>query len=122
MFASPAYADWEKVHGNVNETNLYVDFDRIRKNNGYVYYWELTDFSKPTEIGILSYKVYRQGDCERVGFKNLSWSYHKQPMGNGSGETYTLPIPEWNYPSSNTLNAIILKRVCFEADFKFFND
>ena len=36
MFASPAYADWEKVGENENGTTFYVDFDRIRKNVGHV--------------------------------------------------------------------------------------
>ena len=41
MFASPAYADWEKVGDDMIGTNFYVDFDRIRTNGGYVYYWDL---------------------------------------------------------------------------------
>ena len=41
MFASPAYADWEWVSENMNGTTFYVDFDRMRKNDGYVYFWDL---------------------------------------------------------------------------------
>ena len=47
MIASPAYADWKWVSESANGTIYYVDFDRIRTNGGYVYFWQLVDFLKP---------------------------------------------------------------------------
>ena len=70
MLASPAYADWELVGKSVDGTSAYVDFDRMRKNGGYVYYWELADYFVPRgDMKMLSTKVYRQGDCEMFRFK-----------------------------------------------------
>ncbi|MDA8887859.1 hypothetical protein N9I25_01985 [Hellea sp.] len=112
MFASPAYADWEEIIKSEGGT-FYVDFDRIRKGgDGYVYYWDLTDYLKPSPSGILSSKVYNQGDCEVFRSKTLNVSFHKQPMGEGSGETYSPPNPEWEYPPPNTIGEIKLKIVC----------
>ena len=37
---------------------FYVDFERIRKHGGYVYFWYLWDLLKPTNRGILSDKTY----------------------------------------------------------------
>jgi hypothetical protein len=116
MIASPAYADWEKVTENEIENTFYVDFDRMRKNGGYVYWWHLVDRLEPSDTGTLSYKVYNQGDCEMFRFKNLSFSYYKQPMGEGSGSTDSTPDTEWNYPPPNTPLEIILKRVCDYAE------
>jgi len=62
-----------------------VDFEKIRKHDGYVYYWTLIDYLKP-EQGILSAKVYYQGDCKQFRFKGLSFSCHKEPMGGGTGQ------------------------------------
>ena len=114
MFASPAYADWEKVIDGVNGT-FYVDFERMRTNGGYVYYWQLADYLEPSPQGILSSKVYYRGDCEMVRHKNLSYIFYVQPMGEGSGETVSPPNPEWKYPPPNSVDEETLKRVCRRA-------
>ena len=114
MFASPAYAnDWESVSYNVVST-IYVDFDGIRKVDGYVYYWALIDYLKPLETGDFSVKVYRQGDCKLYRDKLLSGITYKQSMGEGSGSPY-VPNPEWIYPDSNSSGEEILKQVCRRA-------
>ena len=114
MFASPAYADWEEVGDNVDGDTFYVDFDRIRTNGGYVYFWELQDYLEPIEYGMLSYKVYRQGDCEMFRYKILSYIYYEQPMGEGGGES-SPPETEWRYPIPNSMGEDTLKLVCRRA-------
>ena len=115
MFASPAYADWEEVIKSEGGT-FYVDFDRVRTNGGYVYYWKLTDYLEPnSKTGTLSSEVYYQGDCEVFRYKSLSYSFYKTPMGEGSGETVSPPNPEWDYPRPNTIAEIVLKIVCGRA-------
>jgi len=115
MFASPAYADWE-VAGENEYSTYYVDFDRIRTNGGYVYFWDLSDYLKPTKWGDLSAKSYKQGDCEMFRYKNLSFSYYKQPMGEVFGDSNSPPNPEWVYPSPNSSVEEMLKRVCEYAE------
>jgi hypothetical protein len=114
MFSSTSFAEWTKVDENVIGTTNYVDFDRIRKVDGFVYYWTLSDLLKPDEDGDLSYKHYRQGDCKLFRYKVLSGSYYKEPMGGGTGKTP--PIPKrhqgWKYPPPNSSSEIILKKVC----------
>ena len=116
MFAcGKADVDWRKVTENVNGDNFYVDFDRIRTNGGYVYWWELQDYLEPTEFGHLSYKVYTRGDCEMFRVKTISGISYKQPMGEGSGETYSPPDPEWSYFPPNSAGEETLKQVCRRA-------
>ena len=113
MFASPAYAKWEKVAVSVSGDTYYVDFDRIRTNGGYVYFWDLSDYLKPTKWGDLSAKSYKQGDCEMFRYKNLSYSFYKTPMGEGViFLSDSNPNPEWVYPPPNSVAEIILKGVC----------
>jgi len=100
---------------NVSGNTHYVDFERIRKHDGYVYWWTLSDFLKPTEQGYLSGKVYQQGDCKFFWIKVLSFSSHKEPMGGGTGETVTLKNPRWNYPPPNSSGENILKKACAYA-------
>jgi len=113
MFSSStSFAGWTKVSENVGAT-FYVDFERIRKHDGYVYFWELIDFLKPDEYGTLSGKSYIQGDCKKFRFNILSDSYHKEPMGGGEiDETLNPPDKEWHYPPPDSPSEIILKSVC----------
>jgi len=111
FLSSTSFAEWTKVSENVDGTTYYIDFERIRKVDGFVYYWVLSDYLKPTKYGDLSDKVYHQGDCKLFRVKSLSFSYHKEPMGGGTGDVNTLK-QDWTYPSPNSSSETILKSVC----------
>ncbi|MDP7557459.1 MAG: hypothetical protein QF687_06205, partial [Nitrospinaceae bacterium] len=49
LFSTPSYSEWTKVGENMSGDTYYVDFERIRKHGGYVYYWSLGDYLKPTK-------------------------------------------------------------------------
>ena len=112
MFSSISFAEWTKAGENANGI-YYVDFERIRKHNGYVYYWELSDYPKPNKYGDLSYKSYNQGDCELFRYKVLRDSSHTKPMGQGNTSYYSdKPDENWRYPAPQSSNEYILKQVC----------
>ena len=117
MFSpSTSFAEWKKVSESVVAT-YYVDFERIKKHDGYVYFWELIDYLKPDEFGDLSSKIYHQGDCKKFRYKRLSFSYHKGPMGGGEiGAIDNTPDKEWIYTPPDSPSEIILKSVCQYAD------
>ena len=112
FLSSPSYAGWAKVSEGADGRTYYVDYERIRKHDAFVYYWDLSDYLKPTEYGDLSAKVYRQGDCKLFRVKNLSFSWHKEPMGGGTGDVQEPIKKDWIYPSPNSSGGIILKSVC----------
>ena len=112
MFSTPSYGEWTKVGKSPNGNTFYVDFERIRKHGGYVYFWELGDFLK-LESGYLSYKMYHQGDCKLFRFKYLSDSYYKEPMGGGTPSASSNVVDKnWTYPPPNSSDETILKSVC----------
>ena len=98
----------ETVDGNT----YYVDFERIRKDGGYVHFWQLTDYVKPNSIGTLSSKIYIKGDCKKFRYKWLSVSYYKKQMGRGDSDTYNTPEKDWKYPHPDTSMEAVLKSVC----------
>jgi len=106
-----SYGEWTKVVENTSGDTSYIDTDTIKNHGGYVYFWEMTDYLKPSDNGTLSGKMYKQGDCGMVRFKDLSFSYYKQPMGRGSGRTLT-PPDTWDYPSPGTVSIFILDYAC----------
>jgi hypothetical protein len=112
MFSSSIFSEWKEISKTVNGSTFYLDFERIRKHDGYVYYWFLVDFLKPDEDGDLSSKSYQEGDCKLFRTRDLSFVNHQQSMGRDIGKSYNTKNPEWAYPSPNTLNEIMLKIVC----------
>jgi len=112
MFPSTSFAEWKEVSRDADGTTFYVDFERIRKHGEYVYFWWLVNFLKPSLLGDLSNKSYHQGDCKLFRIKTLSYSFHKEPMGGGTGETVTPKNPEWIYAAPTSMNEDILKKVC----------
>ena len=84
VFSSTSYAEWTKSVESKQGNTFYVDFERIRKHDGFVYWWELGDYLKP-QMGYLSAKSYNQGDCKLFRLKVLSYSWHKEPWKTLSG-------------------------------------
>ena len=112
MFSSTSFAGWTKVGEGLDGNTYYVDFERIRKHGGYVYFWVLGDHLTPNKWGTFSSKTYYRGDCKLFRCKFLSYSLHKEPMGGGTGESISPKDPEWTYPPPNSNLETILKKVC----------
>jgi len=113
LFTTPSYAEWTKITENVDGNQFYVDFDRIRKHDGYIYFWWLTDYLKP-KLGDLSGSAYIQGDCKLLRYEYLSFSFYKQPMGRGAADVQE-PVKEqqgWKYSSPKSPAEYVLKEVC----------
>ena len=111
MFSSSSYAGWKTMDETVNGDILYVDFERIRKHDGYVYFWHLIDYLNPIASD-LSAKVYNQGDCNLFRFKSLSYIFYDEPMGGGTGDTVNEPNKEWRNPRPNSVDEEVLQTVC----------
>ena len=47
MFSAGASAEWTEVAEGIDGDTYYVDFDRIRKVNGLVYFWLIEDLLEP---------------------------------------------------------------------------
>ena len=115
MFSSVSFGEWTEVAKNNRGDIFYVDEDRIRDHNGYVYYWELSDYLEPLtflDVTIFSQQIYIQADCSQFRYKSLNIITHKQPMGRGIGETQNPFIKEWRYPPPNSVNESLLQFVC----------
>ena len=83
---------------NIDNSQYYIDFEKNKSVDGYIYYWLLTDLLKPDKDGDFSYISYIQGDCKLSRYMQLSEFYYKQPMGVGSVTTNNVKNPEWAYP------------------------
>ena len=117
FFSSSSFAEWTSVSQGTGESNsgdaFYIDYDRIRKNDGFVYFWTLSDYLNPNQ-GYMSDKKYNQGDCKLFRVKSLSLFLHRKQMGGGSGEIISIPedYKVWIYPPPKSIFEIILKSIC----------
>ena len=106
-----SYGEWTKVTETVLGDTFYIEKDRIKEHNGYVYYWRLIDYLKPDSFGDMSSKVYTQGDCGVNRIKYLSLIFYKQPMGKGEDEHNPLNT-EWKYPLPDSAMESLLDYAC----------
>ena len=111
LFSAGSWAEWTEVAG-ADGDKVYVDFDRIRKVNGLVYYWSLTDFLEPSSNGALSFKAYYKVDCETMREMRLSNSAYKLPMAEGDAALTWTPDPEWAYAQPDSVLEGTLGAVC----------
>ena len=45
VITTPSHAKWDKV-SSADGLDFYVDFSTVKKNIGYVYYWEILNYLK----------------------------------------------------------------------------
>jgi len=114
MFSSPSYAEWKNVGKNDVGDTYYVDFDRIGKHDGYVYFWQLDDYLEPLQVAgktFFSGRIFYKGECELLKYKRLSLTFYKGQMGTGAGWEVE-GDKEWQYYPPNSLGKTKLKMVC----------
>jgi hypothetical protein len=92
---------------------LFVDFERIKKHDGYIFWWYLANYIKPIKHGIWSLKAYVQGDCDQLRYKIFSDFPYKKPMGKGTASLSTnMPDKKWRNAPPNSSTEKLLKAVC----------
>ena len=112
MFTSVSFAEWTKVVTAANGSEVYIDFDRIRKNDGFIYYWELDNYMEPDTNSHFSVESYNKGDCNAFRVQSLMLKSYEKPMGKGNANDPFDPKDGWVYPSPNSVLEEILNLVC----------
>ena len=84
LFVSNGWTKWTSSTINANNQNhYYIDFETIKEENGYVYYWELVDFQKPDSNGNMSQKEYVKTNCKKSIATVVNLLLYKDSMGKG---------------------------------------
>ena len=115
--STPSFSEWTKVAKIDDGTVYYVDFENIKKQGGYSYFWTLSDSPEACMHGHLSGKTHKKVDCMLMRYQDLSFKNYKQSMGLGSEDrenNYSPKNQEWEYPQPNSSSEAILKAVCNE--------
>jgi hypothetical protein len=113
MISFNSYGEWIEVTENITLENIYyVDIDTIKESGGYVYWYQMNNYTKPDKWGDMSSIFYVQGDCGVNRFKLLSGIFYQQPIGISESSRETIKNPEWNYTFPGQVNADLLDYVC----------
>ena len=110
LLTSQALAGWTQVSKSIEGDIFYADFDRIKRHNGYTYYYMLGDYLTP-KVGDLSVQYYRQVDCKSYRFRTISHVFYKQSMGQGTGQAYN-ESGDWETTKKGSINHIVNKMIC----------
>ena len=116
IFNSTSYAEWKKVGTTIGGVEVYIDFERIRKHNSYVYSWVMYNYPKVSEQGMLSDTQYIQVECGSFKYKRLQSAFYKLPMAQGQGLVIDVTkYPEqsgWKYPMPSSTIEMVLNKIC----------
>ena len=100
-------------------TKLIRDLENINVSDGFVYYWSLINYIKPTQQGHLSQKSLLQIDCKKPRrFKIVSDSFYKMPMGIGKTDMFATSHDllaagfSWNFSPPNSAIDGEIENVC----------
>ena len=87
-----SFGEWTELGPHKSDyAKLYIDVDRIKEHNGYVYFWVLGSNSLESTV------VYYQSDCGVGRFKTLTYIFHKLPMGEGEFDQQESENKGWKY-------------------------
>ena len=110
MISFSSFAEWFRTAIDHNEDIHYIDFENIEHSNGLTYYWEMVNYTEPTDEH-LSIAIYHVGDCKVNRYRDLIFNVYTQEMAAGEFETLTIP-DDWIYPITGSLDEYIFGWVC----------
>ena len=114
LFSINGFAfNWKKVGENTNGSSYYVDVDNIKKHNGLIYYWELSDYLKPVD-GTNSVIAKIKVDCGEEKQTYLNGTFYSQSMGKGRIVFENSPN-DIQYPKPKSVGYVVMKFVCDRA-------
>jgi hypothetical protein len=115
MLSLSSYGAWTKLIEDGDGDSYYIDFDTIEEKNGYVYWWQMRDYLKPSK-GNKIVKTLTKGDCGISRSSGVSYIFYKPPMIGGEKDLYNPIKPEWDYLVSGSVAKKLLDVSCKLAE------
>ena len=106
-----SFSQWSALTTSELGNSLFIDYERIKQANGYVYWWSLFDYLEPVN-GVFSAASYNEGDCDLLRFRTLQSVFYYQPMGRGRSFQSSSGITAWGYPPPESLVEISILAAC----------
>ena len=113
LFTSKSFSEfnWKKVGENTSGTVFYVDKGSVKRIGNTIYFFSMMDYAKPNN-GVLSTRIYQEGNCDNYSFRYLKDFYYDQPMGNGKILQQIDEVGEWTANVPGSLNETVFDFLC----------
>ena len=113
IVSSHANAEWTYFIKSEGGTKVYIDYDRISKNNGFIYFWRLDNLLEPLASNTMSIIGYQKVNCDSPRkFMILQLRGTDQHFGEGNSISSWSPTKGWEYPPPESIMEILLDEVC----------
>jgi len=117
MFSTSLYAEWELItKSEDNKAWVYLDTERIKKIDGFTYYWTLINYHNDEEAKNFETKSstsYHKADCKLFREKTLNLNFYKKLFGRGDVfESIDTSRENWFYPPPVSISEYSLGFVC----------
>ena len=113
ILSSSTYGEWVSFVTDANKNIHYLDFEGMTKTDGYIYYWEMTNYANPTDR-FLSIATYHKADCGSYRYKDLTFNGYTQEMAQGEPKTMDLTVldKDWTSPVAGSVADYSLNLAC----------
>ena len=117
MLSFNSYGEWTKITENDDGDYYFIDFDKVKFVDGYVYWWDMFDavesyyYDDEDEL-YFSEQSYSQGDCQINRYKVLSNLYYSNPRGEALIFNWNEPEPQWDYFPPESIGDYQFELVC----------
>ena len=115
MISFNSYAEWSLVARSTDKIEYYIDFDRVSKNNGYVYYWVLSNFpSPPYAKGKSSLELYEVNCSPPIKERRKAYYFYNSTMGKKGTRSpvFDTSTGPWEYSVPGSVQERLIEAVC----------
>ena len=116
LFASPAWAGWEFVVETVSGTQIFIDFQTVRREGNRVKVWELANYPKPLNtpsgLEIFSLRTRYEFDCKEETSRMLAITAFPEQYARGKELGHEGESNKWEHIAPRSTHSEVLKKVC----------
>ena len=116
LIASPAWAEWEFVVETESGTQVFIDFQTVRKEAHSVKVWQLTNYPKlqntPSGLGIFSLRTRYEFDCKEETSRMLAITAFPEQYARGKELGHEGESNKWEHIAPRSTHSEVLKKVC----------
>ena len=116
LIALPAWASWEFVVETESGTQVFLDFQTVRREGNRVKVWQLTNYPKPQNtpsgLEIFSLRTRYEFDCKDETSRMLAITAFPEQYARGKELGHEGESNKWEHIAPRSTHSEILKKVC----------
>ncbi len=121
IFTLNCWGGWSAVSKNTSDSTYYLDVDKVKQTENYIYLWYLIDYLEPIidhpeyfAQDVMSETHYIKINCNKIIFQRLKVILYGASMASGELKNDLIPTDNknWNQVSNGTAFQAVIETVC----------